>query len=177
MKLFAGAALAAAMLAMLPAGNAQADPAAEIDAIILETMKQSVSAGAVDGGEEQVSAEELYRLAQTYLKGWDTPEADLKRAARLLAKAAAQGDSDAQNELGEMYFFGRGVREDEGKAEEFFRKAADQGHEDAMTSLGWIYFHDSRKDSARKLEELEKEVARRGYDVDLFRFTISRPAW
>ncbi|MCR5258611.1 MAG: hypothetical protein K6E40_10700 [Desulfovibrio sp.] len=129
MKRFAGAALAAAMLAMLPAGNAQADPAAEIDAIILETMKQSASSETVDKDGNQLSAEELYRLAQTYLKGSGTPEADLKRAARLLAKAAAMGHAGAQYELGNMYFLGDGVKADEGKAEEFFRKAADQGHE------------------------------------------------
>ena len=170
MKRIAGTALAA-LLALLCAGHAQADPATDIDGSILEAMKQ----GAVGKDAGGVKADDLYAGAKE-LSHSNAPETK-KRAARMMAQAVAMGHAGAQRELGEMYYFGLGVKEDEAKALKFFKMAADQGDEDAMTSLGWIYCHDGRKSSERKLEELEKEVARRGYDLELFRFTISRPAW
>ena len=38
------------------------------------------------------------------------------------------------------YYDGRGVEEDEEKAEEWFLKAAEQGHCEAQFELGWLYY-------------------------------------
>jgi TPR repeat protein len=54
-------------------------------------------------------------------------------------KAAEQGDSDAQDELGNLYLSGEGVTKDYTQAREWFRKAAEQGDADAQESLGDLY--------------------------------------
>ena len=54
-------------------------------------------------------------------------------------KAAAQGDADAQYELGLCYGVGCGVPEDEVEAAKWYRKAAEQGHAEAQSDLGFCY--------------------------------------
>ena len=46
---------------------------------------------------------------------------------------------DAQNNLGGMYEFGRGVPQDYGEAVRWYRLAADQGHASAQRNLGGMY--------------------------------------
>ena len=55
-----------------------------------------------------------------------------------LLKAAEQGHADAQNSLGDCYFFGRGVAKDRNEAIKWYRKAAQQGHRMAQNNLEWI---------------------------------------
>lgn len=50
--------------------------------------------------------------------------------------AAEKGDAEAQYELADAYFFGRGVPRDCEKTVEWRRKAADQGHAGALYDLG-----------------------------------------
>jgi TPR repeat protein len=54
---------------------------------------------------------------------------------RWFRKAAEQGHTDAQNNLGGMYAEGRGVPQDDAEAVRWFRKAAEQGHTDAQKNL------------------------------------------
>jgi len=49
--------------------------------------------------------------------------------------AAEQGNVDAQNNLGVMYYSGEGVPRDTAKAAEWFKKAAAQGNADAQANL------------------------------------------
>ena len=51
-------------------------------------------------------------------------------------KAAEQGDSNAQFQLGEMYEKGRKVRKNENTAQQWYRLAAEQGHVSAQFNLG-----------------------------------------
>jgi len=60
-------------------------------------------------------------------------------AVNLFRKATAQGNADAQNNLGVAYFNGQGVAKDEAKAVKWFRKAADQGDANAQNNLGVAY--------------------------------------
>jgi TPR repeat protein len=53
---------------------------------------------------------------------------------------AAQGDPDAQFNLGQAYRLGRGVKADMAKAEELFGKAAAQGHIHASDNYGLLLF-------------------------------------
>ena len=55
------------------------------------------------------------------------------------AVAAEQGDADAQFRLGEMYKYGRGIRQDGAEAVKWYRQAAEQGHAAAQKKLGWMY--------------------------------------
>ncbi|HEY9946201.1 TPA: sel1 repeat family protein [Neisseria meningitidis] len=54
-------------------------------------------------------------------------------------QAAEQGDADAQNNLGAMYYKGRGVRRDDAEAVRWYRQAAEQGLAQAQYNLGWMY--------------------------------------
>jgi TPR repeat protein len=54
---------------------------------------------------------------------------------RELLKAADQGNAEAQNELGLIYYYGRGVDRDYSQAEDWFRKSADRGNESAKNAL------------------------------------------
>lgn len=57
----------------------------------------------------------------------------------LCSAAADQGNADAQYYLGQMYYQGKGVPQDDATAVIWYRKAADQGDADAQHSLGTIY--------------------------------------
>jgi TPR repeat protein len=54
-------------------------------------------------------------------------------------KAAEQGDTKAQYNVGLMYYIGQGVPRDEAKAVQWFQKAAVQGRAEAQYSLGVMY--------------------------------------
>lgn len=60
---------------------------------------------------------------------------DLSQVIRL----ANQGVAIAQYTLGEMYYEGRGVRQDYQKSLEWFTKAANQGITEAQHNLGVMY--------------------------------------
>lgn len=45
----------------------------------------------------------------------------------------------AENEMGDRYFYGRGVNQDYGKALAWYRKAADQGYAEAQHNVGALY--------------------------------------
>lgn len=54
-------------------------------------------------------------------------------------KSATKGSADAQFRIGVLYVFGKGVRQDYAKANQWFEKAANQGHADAQVFLGAAY--------------------------------------
>lgn len=68
-----------------------------------------------------------------------TDDAKEKASLELLTRKALEGDAEAQNELGDCYYYGEGVEEDLNKAFEWFKKSAEQGNADAQYSLGWCY--------------------------------------
>jgi uncharacterized protein len=76
-------------------------------------------------------------------------------------KAAAQGQADAQYNLGVMYAKGEGVPYDAGKAVEWYEKAAAQGHADAQCRLGVAYATGKGlpKDATKAVEWYEKAAA------------------
>ena len=64
---------------------------------------------------------------------------NLKRAFRLLECAAKQGIVEAQYEVGVAYLEGKGVREDNAHAIEWFRAGAEQGDAQCQARLGMMY--------------------------------------
>lgn len=62
-----------------------------------------------------------------------------EEAAKAFVPLAENGDASAQEKLSVMYFYGRGVAEDEGRAIEWARRSADQGNIDAMYFIGTMY--------------------------------------
>lgn len=64
---------------------------------------------------------------------------DYKKAVYWYRKAAAQGNAEAQNNLGVMYADSRGVNEDSKQAFDWYHKAAKQGYAIAQFNLGVMY--------------------------------------
>ncbi|MDR2708036.1 MAG: sel1 repeat family protein, partial [Nitrososphaerota archaeon] len=56
-----------------------------------------------------------------------------------LMRAAAQGNLEAQHNLGKGYFNGEGVGQDYAQAAKWFAKAAEQGNAAAQCFLGFCY--------------------------------------
>ena len=65
---------------------------------------------------------------------------DFATALKLIRPLAEQGDADAQNFLGFMYFHGDGVPKNLVKAARWYGKSAYQGHEAGEIHLGSIFF-------------------------------------
>ena len=66
---------------------------------------------------------------------------DYKKALEILKPLAEQGEAKAQVYLGEMYFNGKGVPQDDKQAVKWWKLAAEQGVALAQFSLGLIYEH------------------------------------
>ena len=58
---------------------------------------------------------------------------------RMITEAAEQGNAEAQDHLGVMYYNGHGVPQSDALAVEWYRKAADQGYAKAQCTLGAMY--------------------------------------
>ena len=83
-------------------------------------------------------ADSLFKQAQKYAKGHGVAK-DLTKAIALYQQAAEQGNADAQNNLGRLFYNAEGVPQDYKQAVALFRMAAEQGHAMAQTNLGWMY--------------------------------------
>ena len=64
---------------------------------------------------------------------------DYAEAARWYRRAAAQGHTGGQFNLGLLYTNGEGVPQDYAEAVKWYRLAAEQGHDYAQLSLGKMY--------------------------------------
>lgn len=65
---------------------------------------------------------------------------DYAMALRLLVPLASQGAAEAQNTVGVMYEWGRGVARNYAEAVKWYRLAADQGLAPAQQNLGHMYY-------------------------------------
>ena len=80
-----------------------------------------------------------------------------------------QEDAEFQNELGCMYFEGKDVEQDYGKAAEWFQKAAEQGHANAQRYLGYMYYHGKGvEQDYGKAAEYWRKAAEQGIAVAQF---------
>jgi hypothetical protein len=79
-------------------------------------------------------------MAQDYAEGEAAYKAgDYYAALQAFSPLAEQGHSDAQYNLGVMYFLGQGVIQDDAEKADWFLKAAEQGHVPAQFGLGISY--------------------------------------
>jgi TPR repeat protein len=65
---------------------------------------------------------------------------DYATAARLWRSLAEQGNPQAQNSLGALYYNGKGVAQDFKEAIKWYRSAASQGTSNAQLNLGAMYY-------------------------------------
>ena len=73
---------------------------------------------------------------------------DYDKAVAEWERPAADGDADAQFNLGQAYKLGKGVPADLKRAEELYRQAADQGHLQAADMYGLLLFQSGRREQA-----------------------------
>ena len=76
-----------------------------------------------------------------------------------LKKNAAQGDANAQYNLGKKYSVGSGVTQDEDLATEWIRKAAQRGHADAQIYLSKIIDTQINKDRVKEIKSFPQELS------------------
>ncbi|KAK3842082.1 MAG: hypothetical protein J3R72DRAFT_523840 [Linnemannia gamsii] len=83
--------------------------------------------------------EDQVMKAISYKEGSGGSQQNYVLAMDLFRKAAVQGNSIAQYNIGLLHEEGHGVMKDSMKAASWYRKAADQGHKDAQSCLGTLY--------------------------------------
>jgi hypothetical protein len=88
---------------------------------------------------------------------------DPVRALDWYVKAVEKGSVEALGRLGVLYFRGKGVQKDLGKAFELFQKAASQGDAVAQFGLGMMYVRgEGVPKDADKFQELIRKAAEKG---------------
>ena len=90
---------------------------------------------AMEGLLESTAEDDFARGEKAY------DEQNYEEAVKWYRKAAEQGLAEAQNSLGDCYYNGDGVSEDEEEAVKWYRKAAEQGLAEAQNSLGDCYYN------------------------------------
>ena len=89
---------------------------------------------------------------------------EMEEVVAMLAEAAAQGHMMAQAYLGDIFKFGRGAAQDDGRAFELYRQAAQQGDARSQSNLG-IMYRDGRgcEQSHERAAEWWARAAEQGY--------------
>ena len=80
------------------------------------------------------------------VEAWQAGNYD--EAIRQWRPLADRGDADAQYNLAQAYFLGRGVPQNMTLAEQWYARAARQGHEEAETNYGLLLFQNGRRREA-----------------------------
>ncbi|MBO4311718.1 MAG: SEL1-like repeat protein [Desulfovibrionaceae bacterium] len=108
------------------------------------------------------SLEEDHAFDGMYRMGRPLPKS-LKKAVKLWSKAAGEGVTEAQFNLGWMYDMGLGLPKDPQKALEWYQKAAEKGDAKALYNLG-IMHHTGKcvPENIAKAMELYEKAAIRG---------------
>jgi len=98
---------------------------------------------------------------QNYLGDYYSFTKDYKEAVKWYTKAAEQGDTQAQNNLGSLYYKGEGVTQDYKEAVKWYTKSAEQGNAQAQRILAVCYEKGTgvAKDEKEALKWSEKAKA------------------
>jgi len=125
--------------------------------LVMLTMMACADEVTEEGTAVPESAEEQYELGLMYYNGGFGVPKDFDEAVEVYRKAVEQGIAKAQDNLGELYTYGRAALEDLAKnimyevglclgpdedydeALKWFRKAAAQGHVEAQYWVGYMY--------------------------------------
>lgn len=106
-------------------------------------------------------------LAGMYLRGEGGLPQDARQAAAWLEKAAMQGNSYAEMELGDLYEQGQGVSKDAAAAADWREKAANRGNVHAQKLLGKMYLDgDGVAKNKLKAEHWLNRAALEGGDAE-----------
>jgi hypothetical protein len=83
--------------------------------------------------------EPIGMVGYIYSDQWGLTRPNYAEALKWLTKAADMGSWDAQIRIGQMYFFGLGVKRDPRVALDWFRKSADRGYSIGECEVGDCY--------------------------------------
>jgi uncharacterized protein len=97
-------------------------------------------------------------------------EGSYARAQAAWVPLATAGDARAQTGLGFMYYSGRGVPRDSGRAAELFERAAEQGEPTAQLFLALMYFKSDGVPMNATLAMMWVELALAGGQVEAFQW-------
>ena len=78
---------------------------------------------------------------------------DYKAALAIFEDLSSKGDAEAQNKIGDMYFYEQGVGQDYKKAALWYEKAANQGHKIAQYNTAYLYKKSYKSEKAIKWYE------------------------
>ena len=105
----------------------------------------------------------LFNLPSGYASA-SPPTAISVEESQSLRTQAAQGNAEAQNKLGKLYFRGQSVPPNNTTAREWFEKSAAQGNADAQYNIGFLY-DKAQEDYVKALEWYQKAAAQRHADA------------
>lgn len=80
-----------------------------------------------------------------------------KEGAQMLKPLSDAGNQAAQYRLGMLYYYGKGVKEDEKQAIELWKKSAAQGNVDSMFQIGSAFLFGAQ--TARLVDDPDREAA------------------
>ncbi|HKM15153.1 MAG TPA: peptidoglycan-binding protein [Marinospirillum sp.] len=102
---------------------------------------------------------------ENYNTGFEAAKSgNYEKAARLYKLSADQGYASAQVNLGVLYRYGQGVKQDYYEATRLFKLSADQGYARAQVNLGLMYYHGQGvKQNYQEAARLYKLSADQGY--------------
>lgn len=112
-----------------------ASAAAYPDAAALLAKEIAAEAASKVAAETAPAAPDAAEIKSLYKQAKDGNT----QARERLQKLAEQGIAEAQNWLGEIYYYGYGVDKDYEQAVAWYRKAAEQGEASAQNNLGVMY--------------------------------------
>lgn len=94
---------------------------------------------------------------------------DYGQAANVFRELAAEGNAGAMYNLGLMYRKGRGVRQSDAEAVQWYARAVEQGSPAAMCNLAYMHENGlgTRRDAARAVQ-LYLQSAEAGYDEGMY---------
>ena len=82
---------------------------------------------------------QVQEIEDEQIQGIEQEEFDEYEYGKEIMRAAEQGDSEAQCNLGNMYYWGAGVEQDYEEAVKWYRKAVEQSNNEAQRNLGFMY--------------------------------------
>ena len=138
-----------------------------IDCLFCRTPMTTDNASILAKVQTRVDAkdpEAIQFLGLQYYHGWYGLEKDLPRAIELLTEAAECGSTEARESLGQLYYRGDGVAQNQAKGIEHWEVAAMHGSARARDSLG---NHECRNGNYERAFQHYSISAKMGYDNSL----------
>jgi TPR repeat protein len=117
----------------------KAKEAARLEEARLAAQEAAPQAPLTEDARQQAETQSsaLEALAATGIAAYN--RGDYATALEQLKPLAQLGNAEAQVYLGEMYYYGKGVAQDDTQAVYWYRQAAQQRHANGQYNLGWMY--------------------------------------